>query len=161
MAGPLGDYEDMVSRFSRHLGVGFQVLNDLKDWRNDGNNKLLSGQDAQALRPTVMLALAIEAASEEQSKTLQEILELSPTNEFRAPRLKRLYEQLGVFDKAEALVDKSRIRAETLADDVTDDRLRQLLYFLVDTVLAPEEDTAPHQDADVLVPLPVADLASS
>ncbi|MFP6762690.1 MAG: polyprenyl synthetase family protein [Planctomycetaceae bacterium] len=161
MAGPLGDYEDMVSRFSRHLGVGFQVLNDLKDWRNDGNNKLLSGQDAQALRPTVMLALAIEAPSEEQSKTLQEILELSPTNEFRAPRLKRLYEQLGVFDKAEALVDKSRIRAETLADDVTDDRLRQLLYFLVDTVLAPEEDTAPHQDADVLVPLPVADLASS
>ena len=161
MAGPLGDYEDMVSRFCRHLGVGFQVLNDLKDWRGDSNNKLLSGQDAQALRPTVMLALAIEAASEEQRKELEEILDLSPTNEFRTPGLKRLYEQLGVFDRAEALVDKSRIRAEALADDVTDDRLRQLLYFLVDTVLAPEEETAPHQDADVLVPLPVADLASS
>jgi len=161
MAGPLGDYEEMVPKFSRHLGVGFQVLNDLKDWRGDSNNKLLSGQDAQALRPTVMLALAIEAASEEQRKELQEILDRSPTDEFRAPRLRRLYEQLGVFEKAEALVDKSRARAEALADDVENDQLRQLLYFLVDTVLAPEEDAAPEQNVDVLVELPVAETASS
>ena len=161
MAGPLGDYEEMVPKFSRHLGVGFQVLNDLKDWRGDSNNKLLSGQDAQALRPTVMLALAIEAASEEQRKELQEILDRSPTDEFRAPRLRRLYEQLVVFEKAEALVDKSRARAEALADDVENDQLRQLLYFLVDTVLAPEEDAAPEQNVDVLVELPVAETASS
>ena len=161
MAGPLGDYEDMGPKFCRHLGVGFQVLNDLKDWRGDSNNKLLAGQDAQALRPTVMLALAIEAASEEQRKELQEILDLSPTDEFRAPRLRRLYEQLGVFEKAEALVDKSRARAEALADDVENDQLRQLLYFLVDTVLAPEEDEAPEQNVDVLVELPVAETASS
>ena len=160
MAGPLGDYEEMVPKFSRHLGVGFQVLNDLKDWRGDRNNKLLSGQDAQALRPTVMLALAIEAASDAQRKELQEILDLSPTDEFRAPRLRRLYEQLGVFDKAEALVDKSRARAEALADDVENDQLRQLLYFLVDTVLAPEADAPPEQIVDVLVELPIAETAN-
>jgi geranylgeranyl pyrophosphate synthase len=161
MAGPLGDYEEMVPKFSRHLGVGFQVLNDLKDWRGDSNNKLLSGQDAQALRPTVMLALAIEAASDAQRAELQEILDLSPTDEFRAPRLRRLYEQLGVFEKAEALIDKSRARAEALADDVENDQLRQLLYFLVDTVLAPGEDAAPNSEVDVLVELPVAETASS
>ena len=160
MAGPLGEYEEMVPKFSRHLGVGFQVLNDLKDWRGDRNNKLLSGQDAQALRPTVMLALAIEAASDAQRKELQEILDLSPTDEFRAPRLRRLYEQLGVFDKAEALVDKSRARAEALADDVENDQLRQLLYFLVDTVLAPEADAPPEQIVDVLVELPIAETAN-
>ena len=160
MAGPLGEYEEMVPKFSRHLGVGFQVLNDLKDWRGDRNNKLLSGQDAQALRPTVMLALAIEAASNAQRKELQEILDLSPTDEFRAPRLRRLYEQLGVFDKAEALVDKSRARAEALADDVENDQLRQLLYFLVDTVLAPEADAPPEQIVDVLVELPIAETVS-
>lgn len=161
MAGPLGDYEEMVPKFSRHLGVGFQVLNDLKDWRGDSNNKLLAGQDAQSLRPTVMLALAIEAASEEQRKELQGILDLSPTDEFRAPRLRRLYEQLGVFEKAEALVDKSRARAEALADNVENDQLRQLLYFLVDTVLAPEEGAAPEQNVDVLVKLPVAETAAA
>ena len=160
MAGPLGVYEEMVPKFSRHLGVGFQVLNDLKDWRGDSHNKLLSGQDAQALRPTVMLALAIEAASDAQRKELQEILDLSPTDEFRAPRLRRLYEQLGVFDKAEALVDKSRARAEALADDVENDQLRQLLYFLVDTVLAPEADEPPEQIVDVLVELPIAETVS-
>ena len=161
MAGPLGDYEEMVPKFSRHLGVGFQVLNDLKDWRGDSNNKLLAGQDAQSLRPTVMLALAIEAASEEQRKELQGILDLSPTDEFRAPRLRRLYEQLGVFEKAEALVDKSRARAEALADNVENDQLRQLLYFLVDTVLAPEEGAAPEHNVDVLVKLPVAETAAA
>ncbi|MDA0284478.1 MAG: DUF116 domain-containing protein, partial [Planctomycetota bacterium] len=33
MAGPMDNYEELVPSFCRHLGVGFQVLNDLKAWR--------------------------------------------------------------------------------------------------------------------------------
>ncbi|GIT29649.1 MAG: hypothetical protein Ct9H300mP1_16950 [Planctomycetaceae bacterium] len=47
-------YEEMIPSFSRQLGVGFQVLNDLKDWRGDANNKLVAGQDMLAGRPTVI-----------------------------------------------------------------------------------------------------------
>jgi geranylgeranyl pyrophosphate synthase len=163
MAGPADEYADMIPVFCRHMGVGFQILNDLKDWRGDTNNKLVAGQDATALRPTVLLALAINAASDEQRDDLQVILDMPADDEFRAPRLRRLYDETGVFDKADALVDKSRNRAEALADDVENENLRQLLYFLVDTVLAPGEDTGSQPDLsrDVLVSLPIAEVAQA
>ena len=157
MAGPMDKYEELVPVFCRHLGVGFQVLNDLKDWRADSNNKLVAGQDAQALRPTVMLALAIDAATPEQRAELQAIIDMEPTDEFRGPRLKRVLEETGVFEKADALVEKTRARAEALADNVDNEKLRQLLYFLVDTVLAPEDDQQPTvEPSPVMVSLPLA-----
>jgi geranylgeranyl pyrophosphate synthase len=163
MAGPADQYKELIPMFSRHLGVGFQILNDLKDWRGDSNNKLIPGQDAQALRPTLMLALAVDAANADQHLELQEILELPPTDQFRGPRLRRLYEECGVFTKSDALIEKSRARAEALADDVEDDKLRLLLYFLVDTVLAVEDDqVAPiESQVNVLVPLPMAEMSEA
>ena len=165
MAGPMDVYEEMVVKFCRHLGVGFQVLNDLKDWRGDDNNKLVSGQDGQALRPTVMLALAIEAANAQQRAELQEIIELEPSDETKGARLRGLFEETGVFEKADALVEKSRSRAEDLADEVDNDRLQQLLYFLVDTVLAPEDTNGPTttlaSPPEMLMTLPLAGVASS
>ena len=161
MAGPADIYKELIPTFCRHLGVGFQILNDLKDWRGDNNNKLVAGQDAQALRPTLMLALAVDAASEVQRAELKEILELPPTDEFRVPRLKRLYKECGVFNKADSLVDKSRARAEALADDVADEKLRLLLYFLVDTVLAVEEDYPATNYEHVLMPLPMAEMSEA
>ena len=70
-------------------------------------------------------------------------------------RLRRIFEQCGVFDKAEALVAKSRARAELLADEVEPDELRRLLYFLVDTILA-DNEPEPQPHPDVLVSLPIA-----
>ena len=64
--------------------------------------------------------------------------------------MRQLYQKLGVFERAQALVDKCRSRAEALADEVQPESLRQLLYFLIDTVLA-ESATPP--PPEVLVPL--------
>ncbi len=155
MAGPVDKYEAMIPAFSRHLGVGFQILNDLKDWQGDDNNKLVAGQDALALRPTVLLALAIQAASDEQKAELEEILHGEEPDGLRIGRLRRIFQECHVFEKAESLVDKSRDRAEALADDVESEELRQLLYFLIDTVLAHEEPEV-KPDPSVLVQLPIA-----
>ena len=38
----------MIVDFSRHMGVAFQILNDLKDWEPDSDNKLVAGQDVLA-----------------------------------------------------------------------------------------------------------------
>ena len=50
------------------------------------------------------------------------------------------------------------MRAESLADEVEVEPLRRLLYFLVDTVLTPEDeaDTPVPTPEDVLLSLPVA-----
>ena len=66
-----------------------------------------------------------------------------------------MFEECGVFEKAQALVEKSRARAEALADEVEPEALRQLLYFLVDMVLAPESREPAIAALHTLLPLPV------
>jgi geranylgeranyl diphosphate synthase, type II len=136
MAGSMDAYETLVPAFCRHIGVGFQILNDLLDWEEQAPNKLVAGRDAELAKPTLLLALALEAAKETVREELESVILDPLTAAVRADRLRRLYHKLGVFERAEALVDKCRSRAEALADDVQPDALRQLLYFLIDTVLA-------------------------
>jgi len=163
MAGPIEKYEQMIPQFCRHLGIGFQILNDLKDWRGDSDNKLVAGQDALALRPTVMMALAWQAANAEQRQLMERcFFDREEEDSIRFNRARRLFEELGVFEKAERLIEKSRDRAELLADDLESDEIRQLLYFLVDTVLSDEEDKDPRDSipkpSSVLVQLPVTTM---
>ncbi|MEO2013668.1 MAG: polyprenyl synthetase family protein [Fuerstiella sp.] len=148
-----------VASFCRHVGVAFQILNDLKDWQGDRDNKLKSGQDALALRPTVLLALALKDADSEQRQVLQDVLsgkfdELP--EEVRVDRLRAIFDSCDVFEKAETLVERSQERAEAIVADIEDERIQALLQFFVETVLA--RDTPPtaaeHLDPDSGDPLP-------
>lgn len=142
LAGPTDQYDEMIVTFSRHLGVAFQILNDLKDWSTDLQNKRIIGQDALAMRPTLLLALAMESASPEQRTELLGLIAGDVKNERSVQRVGKIYESCQVFEKAQALIDKYRQRAEAIADEVEPEKLRELLYFLVDTALA-EESTEP------------------
>ncbi len=138
LAGPMDQYEKMVPEFSKNLGVAFQILNDLKDWDGDSDNKLVAGQDALSARPTLLLALALEGlnpAEREELLALIDTNQCQPADETRLPRLRRLFAKAQVFAKAEKLVEKFRAKAEALADEVEPTELRELLYFLVDNVL--------------------------
>ncbi len=149
MAGhPLAD-ADIIPQFCRHVGVAFQVLNDLKDWKGDRDNKLMAGQDALALRPTVLLALALKDGDCEQRAALKDILlnggnagkegTSQPSDLDRIMRLQRIFEACDVFQKAELLVERSREKAQSLIAAVEDERIQELLQFFVDTVLVREE----------------------
>lgn len=143
MAGPIDAYRELIPQFCRQVGVGFQILNDLKDWRGDRLNKVVVGQDALALRPTVLLALALDKATPEQRRRIRSLYESDAPDAERLADLQDLFESTGAFDRAEQLVEKSRARSEALADEVQPEALRQLLYFCIDTVLAEEgEPTA-------------------
>jgi len=143
-------YEKMIIDFSRNLGVAFQILNDLKDWFDDGDNKLVAGQDVLAARPTLLLALALEGLTAEDKAELLTWLKRSRTepnldrNRVTA-RARILYQRANVFEKADKLIEKYRSRAEAIADEVEPLPLRELLYYLVDTVLERSvvEDAAP------------------
>jgi geranylgeranyl diphosphate synthase type II len=144
LAGPADKYDKMIVEFSRHLGVAFQILNDLKDWDGDNDNKLLSGQDVLAGRPTLLLALALEAlkgGDREQLLTLLHRNADHPDQAHQTPQeemvtsVRNLFDKAQVFAKADKLVEKYRARAEAIADEVEPTELRELLYFLVDNVL--------------------------
>jgi geranylgeranyl diphosphate synthase type II len=157
LAGPAEKSEKAVTDFSRHLGVAFQILNDLKDWGGDTDNKLVAGQDVLAARPTLLLALALEGLSAPERAELLGLIaaareHTSPDDTAAADtvdRVRALYEKAGVFAKADALVEKYRARAEALADEVEPAELRELLYYLVDSVLekAPVPEDGPKEFA--------------
>lgn len=133
LAGELGDLAEKLTLFSRHLGVAFQILNDLKDWRGDNDNKLSAAGDVLGGRPTVLWAMALQGLDEEDRTELEQLI-ADPTPA-AITRVRALYEKANVFEQAEALVDKYQDRAEKVADEVEPDELRRLFYYLVDTVL--------------------------
>ncbi len=150
LAGPADAYEKMVTEFSKNLGVAFQILNDLKDWDGDSDNKLLAGQDVLSARPTLLLALALEGATPGDRAELLSLL--GGAKRHAQPdvvgRVRGIYTRGNVFAKAEKLVEKYRARAESLADEVEPAELRKLLYYLVDSVLdrpCPEPEEVPRQ----------------
>ena len=75
MAGDVKPYEEMISAFCRHIGVGFQILNDLKDWQGDSNNKLVAGQDALSFRPLFCWRLLCRKQMSRKKKQLKELFE--------------------------------------------------------------------------------------
>lgn len=151
LAGPVADGA-WVSQFARHMGVAFQILNDLNDWRGDDHNKLSAGGDVLGGRPTVLWALALEGSTDAARAELLELIARKSSSPETIHRIRHLYTAAGVFDKAAKLVDKYQERAEAIADEVQPEELRRLLYYLIDTVLerpSAEEPPAVH----VLSPL--------
>jgi geranylgeranyl pyrophosphate synthase len=154
LAGPADAYEKMVTEFSKNLGVAFQILNDLKDWDGDSDNKLVAGQDVLAGRPTLLLALALEGSGPAERQELLSLLgSREKAGEAVVQRVRQLFTRAQVFDKAEKLVDKFRAKAEAIADEVEPTELRELLYFLVDSVL----DRQPPPEPE---PLPLLQLTA-
>jgi len=124
-----------LQRYCRLVGVAYQVLNDLGDWTEDDRNKLVSGQDLLAARPTMLRALLIETLDEAGNRLLRELHagELQP--EEKLARVRRLHERTGTFQKADALVQRYRERARALADGADPPVLAELMRFIVETVL--------------------------
>lgn len=129
-------YEKLIADFSRNVGVAFQILNDIKDWVGDEDNKLISGQDVISARPTLLLALALEALPPpERAKLLNWLEPHGEEADSVVRQVRELYFAAQVFEKADRLVEKFRAKAEALADEVEPVELRELLYYIVDSVL--------------------------
>ncbi len=136
LAGEVGKYAQPIRNFSRHVGVAFQILNDLKDWRGDDDNKLAAGGDILGGRPTVLWALAMEGLDPAKRDQLHHrASDVRMPVDQRINNVRQLYHQADVFEKATALVDKYQDRAEEIADAMEPEELRRLFYYLIDTVL--------------------------
>ncbi|EMI47251.1 polyprenyl synthetase [Rhodopirellula sp. SWK7] len=146
MAGDAEQLVEPIRKFSRNLGVAFQIINDLNDWIGDDSNKLSAGADVIAGRPTLLWALALQHLETEDQETLLQIASddcAIPASE-RLSIAGRLYRKAGVFDMSLQLVDKHQARAEQVADELESEPLRRLFYFLVDTVLERPEMPTPN-----------------
>lgn len=142
LAGDATPYRDAIRQLARHLGVAFQVMNDLKDWQGDEDNKLTAGSDVLRRRPTVLWALAMESLTQEEQEQLLNLME-NGRQEATMLRVRQIYQAAGVFEKAHRLVDKYQQRAEAVADETEPEDLRRFFYYLIDTVLHRPADDVP------------------
>jgi len=136
LAGPARSYRQSAARFARHLGVAFQILNDLDDWEGHQPNKQHAGTDVLGGRPTVLLALALESLPSKARRELESLVaEPPPDGEATIRRVGQLYDEADVYQKAAGLVAKHRQRAQDTANEVQPDHLRHLLHYFVDTIV--------------------------
>ena len=145
LAGPADKYAEPIKQFARNLGVAFQILNDLNDWAGDDHNKLIAGGDILGGRPTVLWALALEGLPPARQQDLLSLVADGATLAAceRLARVRSLYHEAKVFDKAGRLIEKHRERAEKIADELEPEDLRALLYYLIDSVLDHSTETPP------------------
>ena len=156
-AGPADKYAEQIRLFARNMGVAFQILNDLKDWQSDSDNKMSTGGDTLGGRPTVLWALALESLPDpEREELLSLVSDDTATADYRVTRVRQLYEQADVFEKAHRLVDKHQQRAESISDEIEPEELRRLFYYLIDTVLErPSEPITPDLPPKIVAQLSV------
>ena len=136
-----------IDRYALHVGTGFQVLNDLKDWSGDLENNRRAAGDLLGGRPTLMWALAIERLPAAAAEQLFELA--AAAGRADAPesliaeaigQTRCLYEEAGVFSRAASIVEAERAAARAAVATCRQVRLRKVLEFLLD--LAVPENAA-------------------
>lgn len=140
LAGPVGAEARRVAAFCRHMGVAYQILDDLADLRTGGQGDQPAGQDILGRRPTMLWALAHEAgAGGELDELFDQAALRGPEESVR--RARRLYESCGAMDKARSLVTKCHARARQAAEHMEPPAMRELLTHLLSMVLSRQEAT--------------------
>jgi geranylgeranyl pyrophosphate synthase len=140
LAGHVDGNTTAMHEFAHSLGVAFQILNDLGDWIGDNHNKLAAGGDVLGGRPTLLWALALERLEPpDRDELLSQADASGSTGDASFQRVRELYEEAGVFDRAMQLVDQYRHSAMKAANQFEPPLLKQLLLYLVEKVLSRPE----------------------
>jgi geranylgeranyl pyrophosphate synthase len=128
-----------VDRYAVHVGTGFQVLNDLKDWAGDLENDRRAAGDLLGGRPTLMWALALERLPAAAAARLRGVAADAGRPEATESEVARsvaegrgLYEKAEVFGRAATIVADQRAQAAAAAATCRQGRLREVLEFLLD-----------------------------
>ena len=138
LAGDASVYAEPIKQFARNIGVAFQIINDLQDWHGDDHNKLSAAGDILGGRPTVLLALALQSLSLEDSNRLLSAMsnDSGAIDSRRIAISRELFTKARVFEQAEKLIDRHRDRAIEIAMAIEPEPLKRLFHYLIDTVLS-------------------------
>jgi geranylgeranyl diphosphate synthase type II len=145
LAGIEPEKAGSIRRYALHVGTGFQILNDLKDWSGDLENDRRAAGDLLGGRPTLMWALAMERLSDTEAEQLRDVAHRAGSPDASAETIaeaiataRRLFLSADVFRRAAAIVDEQRASAAAAAATCRHPRLREVLEFLLDLAV-PEQ----------------------
>jgi len=135
LAGPVEPFRPNVARFARHLGVAYQMINDLDEWEEQPAGGRAPGGDVLAGRPTVLWALACEALGSAEQSELEQLAARGTDDPSVLDHIASLYRRADVFGQTKGLIARHHQRALEAADQIGHELLRRLLRFLVGAIL--------------------------
>jgi len=146
LGGADGPWDAQLSEFCKHLGVAYQIQNDLKDVDGDKPNKVNACGDILKGRPTLLFALALESSTEAEREVILAAAREAPDADGQTPadpeaHAKRLAELREIYFKYEIplqaamLADQQRNRSMKAVEHITHDGMQALFTFLTATLL--------------------------
>jgi geranylgeranyl pyrophosphate synthase len=144
-AGPIDESVGSLRQFCEHLGIAFQILNDLQDWVGDTHNKCGAGLDVLGGRPTLLWSLAMTHLSSAEREELLQLVDSPLDPAERIQQVRTLYLAADVFQRSHELVEQHQVAAVQLAQAIEPAGLKNLLLYLIDVVL--QGSQACHLDA--------------
>jgi octaprenyl-diphosphate synthase len=135
LSGSPPDLESAVTRYGKHLGTAFQLIDDVLDYSADSETlgKNL-GDDLAEGKPTLPLIYALKHASPEQRDVIRKSIEEGSLNEL--PRITAAIESTGGLAYTARLARReASLAIEALAglpDSAYKQALRELADFAVD-----------------------------
>lgn len=148
LAGVLPSTAVAIDRYAVHVGTGFQVLNDLKDWGGDLENDRRVAGDLLGGRPTLLWALALERLAPSDAEKLREIAAIARRSDQVQNTADLLADARALYDRGEVVPRAREVAAVQRASafealvDCRLPRLRDVLEFLLDLAV-PEATIGP------------------
>ncbi len=123
-----GQTHEVLQKYSENLGIAYQIRDDLDDWFGDGDGEA----DAEAMRPTLIPALAHERMRDHDDKQTIESLWLSqkPLNG-DTEKLREIFRKGEVNDRAKQLLDAYKEEAIRSLRTLENPTLKGLLRRVV------------------------------
>jgi geranylgeranyl pyrophosphate synthase len=139
LAGLVPEQVASIGRYALHVGTGFQILNDLKDWAGDLENDRRAAGDLIGGRPTLLWALAVEGLPPVDAERLRVVARESRRRDAdesvvaaAVAEARMLYDRAGVIEKATRIAGTQRQLAEEAIGSCRLRNLREVLEFLLD-----------------------------
>ena len=126
LAGCGDELNDVLEQYSRALGIAYQIRDDIEDFRSSDRSASLN-----AGRPSLMLALACERASQSERKLLERVWSSSAGSVPPVREIERVLAKLKVEKLASDLMESYKSRAIGCLHQLTNPDLKGLLRRVV------------------------------
>jgi geranylgeranyl pyrophosphate synthase len=132
-------WQEPLSDFCKHLGIAYQIQNDLKDMNEDQENKVKAFGDILKGTPTLLFALALESSNDQERAELLRAASVTPDKAEEAgvkiDTLRDLYYKYEIPLQAAMLADQQRQRAMETVKPIRHSGMQALFTFLAATLL--------------------------
>jgi len=120
------EVSDVLKTYSEALGIAYQIRDDLNDLGSAGETN-----DIQAMRPSVLLAIAHERSSGSEKEILDSLWRRLPREGFSTGQIEELYKKLEADERARTLLETYKEETVRCLRDLENPNLKGLLRRVV------------------------------